>query len=432
LLYVPLRLPGSDISAEHLDQLLAVPFTTISLLIFAVGFARSREKVMATVDALNESKEVIRHMLYVDADTGLPSRHAQIEMVQRLVDAGAPFAVIGIFLRNYSQIYSNFGVQYGAAIVKAFIERVQEMLPPGYQLGKSLGMRFSILVTGDIRDETLERFAQQLLNRLKTPFELEDAAIIVQVSIGSAAYPADGSSIADVIRSAYIALTEAEQQELPAYCRFSQQLVERSLYQHWLDHNLRLAFERSEFALHYQPKVDLRDGSCNSVEAMGHTMRVAINISVQQLRDPDLLTKLGEAQALAGGLLDFELTESCFMSNEPHFLELIGQIRRLKFGIHLDDFGTGYSSLSRLKDLPLTVLKLDRVFVQDIPNVARGQKLLKAMIHLARELDLQVVAEGVETEEQANFLKAHGVEYAQGWLYAPAMAEDALMKWLAR
>jgi cyclic di-GMP phosphodiesterase Gmr len=159
------------------------------------------------------------------------------------------------------------------------------------------------------------------------------------------------------------------------------------------------------------------------------TMRVAINISVQQLRDPELLPKLREAQLIADGLLDFELTESCFMSNEPHFLELISQIRHLKFGIHLDDFGTGYSSLSRLKDLPLTVIKLDRVFVQDIANVARGQKLLRAMIHLARELELQVVAEGVETQEQASFLKAHGVEYAQGWLYAPAMSSDELLKW---
>jgi cyclic di-GMP phosphodiesterase Gmr len=108
---------------------------------------------------------------------------------------------------------------------------------------------------------------------------------------------------------------------------------------------------------------------------------------------------------------------------------LINQIRHLRFGIHLDDFGTGYSSLSRLKDLPLTVLKLDRVFVQDIENVSRGQKLLRAMIHLARELELQVVAEGMETQEQASFLKALGVEYAQGWLYAPAMTSDDLLKW---
>jgi cyclic di-GMP phosphodiesterase Gmr len=164
---------------------------------------------------------------------------------------------------------------------------------------------------------------------------------------------------------------------------------------------------------------------------MGCTVRIAINISVHQLTDPALLSKLQEAQLIAGGLLDFELTESCFMSNEPHFLELINRIRKLKFGIHLDDFGTGYSSLSRLKDLPLTVLKLDKVFVQDIENVERGQKLLRAMIHMARELELQVVAEGVETQEQADFLKAHGVEYAQGWLYAPAMPSDDLIKWYA-
>jgi cyclic di-GMP phosphodiesterase Gmr len=455
---------------------LALPFTFVGMMIFAVGFAQSREKVISTVNALNESKDVIKKMLFVDAETGLPSRQAQIERIEELVAKGTPFAVIGIFFRNYSQVYSNFGLHYGSAILAEFVLALNEILPPGYQLGRTLGMRFSIVATGDTDDATLASFANRIIERMKRPFQLENAAIVVQVSIGSSAYPFDGSSAADVIRSAYTALMEAEQLDESGYCRFTEQLVKRSQHLHWLDHNLRLAFEKNEFALHYQPKVDLGDGSCNSVEALirwthseagnvrpdqfiprcesngliialGHwiistaarnaamwsargcTMRVAINISVQQLRDPELLANLREAQHIAGGLLDFELTESCFMSNEPHFLELISQIRHLKFGIHLDDFGTGYSSLSRLKDLPLTVLKLDKIFVQDIANVERGQKLLRAMIHLARELELQVVAEGVETQEQASFLKAHGVEYGQGWLYAPAMPSDDLLKW---
>ena len=271
---------------------------------------------------------------------------------------------------------------------------------------------------------------------------------------------------------------DAEQLSNSAYCQFSDAIVKRRQYLHKLDHNLRLAFERNEFSLHYQPKVNLRDGSCSSVEALirwtdgegerirpdvfiprcesngliialgqwviltaahhaamwrarGQNIRIAINISIQQLSDSELLSKLREAQTIAGGLLDIELTESCFMSNEPHFLELINQIRHLKFGIQLDDFGTGYSSLSRLKNLPLTVLKLDRVFVQDIANVSRGQTLLRAMIYLARELELEVVAEGVETQEQADFLKSHGVQYAQGWLYAAAMPEDELSRWFS-
>jgi EAL domain-containing protein (putative c-di-GMP-specific phosphodiesterase class I)/GGDEF domain-containing protein len=476
LLYVPLRLPGSGISAEHLDQLLAVPFTAVGMLIFAVGFAQSREKVISTVSALNESKDVIQKMLYVDAETGLPSRQEQIERVEALTASQTPFAIMGIFFRNYSQIYSNFGLRYGSAIVKEFVQALQEILPPGYRLGRTLGMRFSIVATGDIDQSKLDALAHLIIEQMKLPFQLEEAAIVVQVSIGSSSFPSDSASGSEVIRNAYIALTEAEQLEGSTYCRFSEELIKKSQHLNWLDHNLRLAFEKNEFALHYQPKVDLIDGSCNGVEALirwrhpdagnvrpdqfiprcesngfivalGHwiiltaahhaamwqargcTLRVAINISVQQLKDPDLLAKLREAQGIAGGLLDFELTESCFMSNEPHFLELISEIRHLKFGIHLDDFGTGYSSLSRLKDLPLTVLKLDRVFVQDFANASRGQKLLRAMIHLARELELKVVAEGVETQEQANFLKAHGVEYAQGWLYAPAMPSEDLLGW---
>lgn len=479
LLYIPFRLPGSSISAEHLDQLLSVPFTIVGIMIFAVGFAQSREKMISMLKELNESNNVIQQMLYTDADTGLPSRQAQLELVESLAATKTPFALFGIFFRNYSQIYSNFGMQYGSQIVSEFVVCLKSLLPPGYHLAKSLGMRFSIVATGDISDTKLTEVANKIIEQMKTPFQLEDAAIVIQVSIGSSVYPADGVSIAEVIRCAYTALTEAEQLDEPHYCRYNEELVKKSQHLHWLDHNLRLAFKKNEFALHYQPKIDLRDGSCKAVEALirwihpeagnirpdqfiprcesngliitlgdwiistaardaaiwsdqGCAMRVAINISVQQLRDPTLLSKLRDAQSIAGGLLDFELTESCFMSNEPHFLELISQIRNLKFGIHLDDFGTGYSSLSRLKDLPLTVLKLDKIFVQDIANVSRGQKLLRAMIHLARELELQVVAEGVETQEQASFLKAQGVEFAQGWLYARAMASEELIQWYSK
>jgi cyclic di-GMP phosphodiesterase Gmr len=110
-------------------------------------------------------------------------------------------------------------------------------------------------------------------------------------------------------------------------------------------------------------------------------------------------------------------------------LDLIHQFRNLGFGVHLDDFGTGYSSLSRLRDLPLTAIKLDRTFVADIRETGKGKAFLKSMIRMARELDLEIVAEGVETQEQANFLRSEGVESVQGWLYAAAMPGDAFFAW---
>ena len=246
----------------------------------------------------------------------------------------------------------------------------------------------------------------------------------------------------------------------------------------WLDQNLRLALENGQFELFYQPKVNLADRTTGSVEALirwthpergnippdefigrcesngliiplghwiidaaalqaaewrdqGHAVRIAINVSANQLADSELLQKLRAAQARANGLLDIELTESCLMSNQDKTLELLHQCRELDFGVHLDDFGTGYSSLSVLAKLPLTMIKLDRAFVREISNEGNGKALLKSMISMAKELGLAVVAEGVETQEQADFLSGQDVALAQGWLYAPAMPVKKFNQWLS-
>jgi cyclic di-GMP phosphodiesterase Gmr len=161
----------------------------------------------------------------------------------------------------------------------------------------------------------------------------------------------------------------------------------------------------------------------------GSPVRVAINLSAKQLADPELLSCLAEGQKIAQGLLDLELTESSFIENEHQIEAFIHHCRDLGYGVHLDDFGTGYSSLSRLGNLPLTVLKLDRSFVSEIGRSEKGRSLLRSMIGIAHELKLNVVAEGVENEEQAQFLRELGVSQAQGWLYAPAMSVQKLDEW---
>lgn len=245
----------------------------------------------------------------------------------------------------------------------------------------------------------------------------------------------------------------------------------------WLDHHLRGALEANQFALHYQPKLLLESGRATSVEGLlrwthpergnippdhfisraeatgliipigqwvletaalqaakwaeqGRAVRVAINVSARQLVDPELMPRLRSAQSIAAGLLDIELTESSLIANEKDCLEFVAQCRSMGFGVHLDDFGTGYSSLARLGSMPLTVIKLDRAFISPIGKSQKSDALLKAMTSIGKELRLQVVAEGVETQEQADYLQALGVRYAQGWLYARAMSGPDCDDWL--
>jgi cyclic di-GMP phosphodiesterase Gmr len=415
-------------------------------------------------------------MLYTDGLTGLPSRQAQIERIEELAAKGATFSVIGIALNNFSRIFSNFGLSMSAAVIVAAVSAMLEAIPPGYEFGHLSDNRFFAIAVDVIDPAILTNIANRIIERMSRPLQLVNASIFVNISMGIASCPMHGTNGDQLICNTIAALNEAEQIDGMAYRLFAPTMLNKIQHLLWLDHNLRLALEKGQFELYYQPKLNLKDGTTSSVEALirwthpergnispdefisrcesngliiplghwiietvalqaaewrdqGHAVRIAINVSANQLSDPELLEKLRAAQAHAHGLLDIELTESCLMCNQDRILELIHELRELNYGVHLDDFGTGYSSLSVLSNLPLTMIKLDRAFVREIGKVGNDHALLRSMIVMAKELGLSVVAEGVETQEQADFLRSQGVAFAQGWLYAPAMAVQKFNLW---
>jgi cyclic di-GMP phosphodiesterase Gmr len=287
----------------------------------------------------------------------------------------------------------------------------------------------------------------------------------------------DSSSVDELLRMTTVALHEVKAKGTREVRAYDPSLEVRPQENVWLDHHLRTALGAQQFSLHYQPKVLLESGRATSVEALlrwshpergqivpnqfidrsevtgliipmgrwvidtaagqartwwaqGCAVRIAINVSAKQLADPELIPRLKAAQAQAEGLLDIELTESCLVDNESLAMAFIGQCRNMGFGVHLDDFGTGYSSLARLGTLPLTKIKLDRAFIAPIGQNLKSDALLKAMISIGNELRVPIVAEGVETQEQADYLRFHGVRYAQGWFFARAMPADDCGWWL--
>jgi cyclic di-GMP phosphodiesterase Gmr len=169
-------------------------------------------------------------------------------------------------------------------------------------------------------------------------------------------------------------------------------------------------------------------------KAKGLNIRISINVSARQLRDTDIVkhfTQALETTGLTPCLLDIELTESCFIEDETAALGLINQFRQLGAQVHLDDFGTGYSSLSQLARIPLDAIKLDRSFIRSIDSSPKSQALVRSMVAIAQELHFAVVAEGVETPQEAVFLKEIGMDYAQGFLYGRPMTAEKLEAWMA-
>jgi len=268
-----------------------------------------------------------------------------------------------------------------------------------------------------------------------------------------------------------------------AYCFFTAEMNQRAVAKLQLNTDLRRAIERSEFVLHYQPKVDLRSGRTHGVEALlrwNHPQRgmvlptefipaledsglilpvgewvlgeaarqlgawqraglepvpVAVNLSAKQFRRRDLDALIGGVLSVTrvpAGLIELEITESCLMDEPEEAVRLLANLRAAGLKISVDDFGTGYSSLSYLTRLPLTALKIDRSFVRDVAKSSEAASIVRAVIDMAHNLGFTVIAEGVETEEQVAFLRRHGCHLGQGFLFDEPMPAAELAARLGR
>jgi predicted signal transduction protein with EAL and GGDEF domain len=315
-----------------------------------------------------------------------------------------------------------------------------------------------------------------MLAELAEPYHLAGSEAFATASIGIACFPGDGEHAEDLLRHADMAMYRAKESTRNAYCFFTAEMNQRSAARLQLSNDLRHAMERREFALHYQPKVDLADGRLTGFEALlrwRHPQRgpvapaefvpvledsglivpvgewvlreacaqiarwqaagltpvpVAVNLSAKQFRRRDLdegvARALGDA-GIAPGLLELEITETSLMEDPEQAVRLLDRLREAGVRISVDDFGTGYSSLSYLTRLPLSALKIDRSFVRDAMSNPEAASIVRAVIDMAQALRFTVIAEGVETAAQEMLLRSHGCDQAQGYYYGrPAPAAE--------
>ena len=420
-----------------------------------------------------------------DGLTGLPNRHAINERIQAAlagnVDESEPRIGILFFdLDNFKRVNDHYGHVLGDRLLKEVSSVIKSCLPPEATLARLGGDEFLALF--DVATSSLlEAAAERVLERLRMPFHLDLMEIYTSCSIGIALYPQHGHTLERLIRSADTAMYVAKDAGKHTYRFFSAEMDWKVAEDMWLDTNLRKALEENQFVLHYQPLLSMATGGLQGVEALirwhsperglvspaefigyaeesgligplgrwvmheaaaqaarwkakGLTIRISVNVSARQLCDTDIAKRFGEILAATGvqpSLLDIELTESCFIEDEDTALRLIKQLRELGARIHLDDFGTGYSSLAQLVRIPLDVIKLDRSFITGIDSNEKSQALVRSIVAIAQALHFSVLAEGVETQAEAEFLKRIGVDFAQGFLYARPMPAEEFEMWMA-
>ena len=447
-----------------------------------------------------EAEARIARLAYFDSLTGLPNRPAFLERVDREIrraeQRGETLAVLFMDLDGFKNVNDTLGHAAGDLILQWAAERLHDGLRPSDVLSRATGFdeetsrdvqlarlggdEFTALLLDLERPEDAVLVAQRICTLMRRPFQLDDHELTLSASVGVALYPADGRDAATLLKHADTAMYHAKTLGRDNAQLYSVSLTEEIVQRMELDASLRVALERDEFVLHYQPQIDAASGRICSVEALirwahptrglvsplqfiplaeenglidaigawvlrtacrdamqWHSagVRVAVNLSPVQLASPGL-SELVAQTLLQTGLppdaLELEVTEGALMENTAATRGALQALHDSGVHIALDDFGTGYSSLAYLTRMPISHIKIDRSFVSGLLDGGENEAIVRAVLAMARSLGMRVTAEGVETLEQAGVLKQMTCDSLQGYYFSRPVAADAIAALLAR
>ncbi|MBT8227375.1 MAG: EAL domain-containing protein [Dactylosporangium sp.] len=433
---------------------------------------------------IRRKDERIRHLAFHDHLTGLPNQAMLIERLNESVNLARhdhePLGIFFIDLDRFKAINDSYGHDIGNLLLKEVASRLKGCLHRSDMVARIGGDEFVVLLRRITRPKGYSGLAKRIINRLSQPTRIANRDVQVGVSIGIACFPDDGTDAIELMRHADAAMYAAKSSGRGTFRFFQASMSERIERRLRLEMELRTAVPNGELELRYQPKVSLVTGEPIGLEALIRwrhrrhgvlspgeflpmaeeiglageledwvlrevfrqsrdwrarglpSAPIAVNISVEQVQRSDLtdlIISLSNRYAFPLCDLEIELTEDGVMADPEAAAGTLGRLRKLGISIAIDDFGTGYSSLAYLRRLPIDVLKIDKSFVMNTDGTPSDAEIVKTIIGLGKTLNLAVVAEGVETHEQAEFLRACGCTTAQGYLFAQPLAADEVEGW---
>jgi len=436
--------------------------------------------LVSDITARKQAEQKVRHAAHYDGLTDLPNRELLCDRLrQALIRAlrhGRVLAVMVLDLDRFKKINETLGHTVGDQLLSAVSERLVRCVREDDTVARPGGDEFIILFADLAGEHDVSFVARKIQEALLKGFSIAGQEFFLTTSIGISLFPAHGADEETLIKNADAAMYQAKAVGGNNFQFYAPAMHADAHKKLFLEHNLRKALDRDEFTIHYQPLLDLATGRTTRAEALVRwqhpelgllppmefiplaeetgliiplgewilqkactqaqqwrdagfsPLRISVNISMRQFMQNavmDTVVKAIGRSKLDPGLLDLELTESMVMNNAQSTIATLRELKSIGIHLSLDDFGTGYSSLSRLKDLPLSTLKLDQSFVNTITRDKNNAAISRAIIALSHNLDLRVTAEGVETTDQLEFLRGLGCDEVQGYLFSrPLPAAD--------
>ncbi|MBU2090674.1 MAG: EAL domain-containing protein, partial [Alphaproteobacteria bacterium] len=428
------------------------------------------------ITARKLAEERVQHDALHDTLTGLPNRVLFIDRLRQTLARGkrtgsSAFAVLFIDLDRFKVVNESLGHMRGDELLVTTAHRLEEVLRAGDTVARMGGDEFAVLLEDTSSTVEAASIAHQILDAISNPMMLDGKEIVSTASIGVALWDENYKGPEDILRDADLAMYSAKSEGKARIALFHATLHKRAVAILDLESDLRRALDRNEMVLHYQPIISLDSGQINGFEALvrwRHTdhgvlspldfiplaeetglivpigewvlrraceqmgiwhadfpdrppLQINVNLSSRQFGKVDLVRSVIDtlqSSGMDGSFLKLEITESALMENAQRSTKMLEQLKQLKIKLSIDDFGTGYSSLAYLRTFPIDTIKIDKSFITDMVTNRDNLEIVRTITALAHNLNLDVIAEGVETAEQLAQLRALGVEYAQGYFFS--------------
>ncbi|MDU8428235.1 EAL domain-containing protein [Pseudomonas syringae pv. actinidifoliorum] len=435
--------------------------------------------VFADISSLKHAQARLDYQAHHDPLTGLPNRTLFESRLQSALlhseESGSLGAVLFLDLDRFKHINDSLGHPVGDLLLKGIAHRLKETLRDIDTVARLGGDEFIVLLPGLLQPSDAKAIANKLLACFSTPFEAGEHELYISPSIGSCVFPTDGTDVATLVKNADAAMYRSKAQGRNRVESYTRDLTEQASERIALEQELRRALDRNQLSLAYQPKISLvthtlvgaealirwshptfgevppehfiplaeengmilqigewvLEQACRQMGAWRKTCKpfgpMSVNLAGAQLRQPNLVERIEQLltdNGLVPDCLQLEITENFIMSQTQDALAVLHKLKQLGVQLAIDDFGTGYSSLSYLKRLPLDILKIDQSFIRGLPEDTHDAAIVRAIIALGRCMQLTVIAEGVETREQQQFLSEEGCEQIQGYIISLPLQPD--------